>query len=182
MYGDEIKKFLESIGDNETLKESMKTLVFDSHATEIMVGLVTSFHNLETLELIDCNYLEGEYFPLIKTQKLRKLNLRGSHQIGYEHIQNLVVNNASTLRVLKIDGENISGDDFTVLIENIEELEQLSVYYANEASASLLKALAAHRNTIIKLKVRKNENFLSEDFSHFFSHKFPKLKSLVLDE
>ena len=181
-YANEIKKFLVAIGSNESLKDSMKTIIFDSMASEIMVGLVSSFYNLETLKIIDWSYLQGEYFPLIKTDKLRQLNLSGSHQISYDKIFDLVVNNNETLRVLKIDGENIEGDQFSKIVKTIKVLEELCIYYANEAYSSLLHSLAKHSETLVKLVIRKNENFEAEDFEFLFDRKLPNLKSLVLDE
>ena len=174
--------FLQAIGANDSLKDSMRTIIFDSMATEIMIGLVSSFYNLETLKIIDCSYLQGEYFPLIKTERLRELNLSGSHQISYDKIFDLVKNNNESIRSLKIDGENIEGDQFSDLVKTIKVLEELCIYYANEAYSSLLHSLSKHSETLVKLVIRKNENFESDDFEYLFDRKMPNLRTLIFDE
>ena len=168
-YGDEIKTFLQAIGDNPNIKDTMETLIFDSHCNEVMIGLTSSFHMLKTLKIIDCNYLEGEYFPLIKSNCLQELDLSGSHQIEYEHILNLVRNNATTLNTLKVDGENIDGTEFNELVESIDCLVNFSVYFAQKADKSLLLALCKHRESLENLVIRKNEEFEEEDFETLFS-------------
>jgi len=181
-YAEEIKMFLEAIGNSESLRDSMKYLTFEANATEVMVGLISSFYNLEVLKIIDCSYLEGEYFPLIKTQKLKWLNLSGSHQINYDCIYRLVKNNSSTLRELKIDGENMESDQFSTLIDTMEVIEDLFIYFASSAKSDLLMLLSNHRNTIQKLVIRKNEYFESKELCEFFGEKFPKLTHLKLDD
>lgn len=161
-YAEEIKIFLEAISVNESLNESMKEIIFDSSANEIMVGLVSSFYKLQVLKIVDCNYLEGEYFPLFKTEQLRVLNLKGSHQISYEHILNLVKSNSATLRSLKIDGENVSGDEFSDLVDSIDVLEEFHVYYCNEAYPSLLKSLMSNSKVSLFLV---SHNCLERDAS-----------------
>ncbi|CAI2366065.1 unnamed protein product [Moneuplotes crassus] len=181
-YAEEIKNFLQAISDQETLKESMKVVKFDSYGTEIMVGLISGFKNLEELKIVDCIYLEGDYFPIIKATCLQKLNLSGSHQIESSHIQMLVERNSQTLRSLKLDGENIDGEELTQIIAELKTLEELCIYYGNSASSDLLKVIAKHSQTLKKLVIRKNENFLEQDLVFFFGHKFPKLHTLILDE
>jgi rRNA processing protein Krr1/Pno1 len=50
---EEIKKFLEAISRNDSLKEAMRILNFEAYATEVMIGLVSSFFNLEELRIVD---------------------------------------------------------------------------------------------------------------------------------
>lgn len=148
--------------------ETMKTLIFDSYCSEVMIGITSQFKKLQILRLIDWQFLFGEYFPLIKSQCLKELDLSGSHQIEFEYINNLVSQNAESLRVLRVDGENISGSEFNDLVETIEGLETFWVYYAQNADRSLLLALWKHRNMLKKLVLRKNEEFQEDDFDTLF--------------
>ncbi|CAI2364143.1 unnamed protein product [Moneuplotes crassus] len=182
LYADEIKTFLEAIGESDTLKDSMKVLKFDSYCTEIMIGLIAGFYNLEELKISDCIFLEGEYFPIVKTNCLKKLNLSGSHQVESSHIQMLVENNSETLRSVKLDGEGMDGEELTEIIEKLNILEELCIYYGNSASSELLKVLLKHNQTLEKLVIRKNDNFLEQDLLFFFNNQFPVLHTLILDE
>ena len=168
LYAEEIKTFLDVISESESLRESMRIIKFDSYAIEIMIGLISCFHSLTELNIVDCIYIEGEYFPLIKANWLKKLNLSGSHQIWWEHIQFIVNNNFETLRSLKLDGENMEGGKLTEIIKKINVLEELWIYYGNLVSSDLLHALIKHSRTLKKLIIRKNENFLEQDFLFFF--------------
>lgn len=147
-----------------------------------MVGLISGFVNLTEVNIMDCLYIEGEYFPLMKTTCLKKLNLSGSHQIGSEHIMNIVENNSETLRSLKLDGESLEGEKLTEIIQKINILEELCIYYGNSVSSDLLHELCKHSETLKRLVIRKNDNFLKQDFIFLFKNIFPKLKILRLDE
>lgn len=123
VYGEEIKTFLGAIGENENIKDSMRSLVFDSYCSEVMIGLTSSFHLLQKLHIIDCNFLDGEYFPLIKSECLQELDLSGSHQIEYEHILTLVRQNYKTLHTIRVDGENIHEAEFNEIAEAADHLK-----------------------------------------------------------
>ncbi len=89
---------------------------------------------LEALHITNCAYVNGQFLGELCSEqaRLRKLDFRGSYQIGMEEIGECVKKHAKTIKSLHIDGEDVSSTEIESVIAPIEEFEELSIYFGQE--------------------------------------------------
>ena len=96
--------------------QSLKSFDLTSHATDQMLEILKTAHNLEEINLLHCKYVEGVCLGNLASKKLRTISLSGCYNIEPKYLLEATSQNKESLTRLRLDGENMSKDDVIKLL------------------------------------------------------------------
>jgi len=109
-----------------------------------MLEVLWTANNLEELHLLHCKYVTGICLgQLVAQNKLHTINLAGSYSIESNYLLEAAMNNKDSLKVVRLDGENMSESDVIELLQHIKKdsLESFRLYFGSEVEDEFLLLL-----------------------------------------
>lgn len=154
---------------------------FNKLSYDMLISHVTSsVLSLKKLSLNGIIHLKGHFLNSLLT--IQMIDLRESTWITLNDMGIFIENNKSSLKHIKIDGENTSKEAFIYNISKINQIEELSISFCENLGDSVLSTLLnINVKQLKKLSLRKIRLETSSLIDHFFiNNKLNSLEKLDL--
>jgi len=158
---------------------NLKSVNIDGTGTisDIATGHLAQLRLLQNLDLFNCKYVLPEHIVNIAKNcvGLEKINLGEVTHLNDESIDTLLRLRKSTLKVLILDGEDLSDNAFSNL-SGCDKLEEFDLSFAENLGSSVLKEISK-LTKLKRLKYSRGKLLMKNDFKSAFNLK--NLSSLV---
>lgn len=152
---------------------NLKLVNIDGTGTisDIATGNLTRIKLLQNIDLFNCKYVLPEHIVEIakNCESLEKVNLGEVTHLNDECIDILLKSRKGTLKVLVLDGEDLSENAFENL-SSCDKLEEFDLSFAENLGSRVLKEVAK-LSKLKRLRYSRGKLLTNKDFSMAFSSK-----------